>query len=92
MAWLISTTTEANADASFFSNKKASDAFRISVAGHLASGIYPPSESDLQKIIEVANPSLPLMLLFAASTGARAGEQNGPHDGSISTSIKPSFA
>ena len=37
--------------------------------------IVPPTKSDLSRIISAANPSLQLMLLFAASTGARAGEQ-----------------
>ena len=37
--------------------------------------IVPPTKSDLSRIISAASPSLQLMLLFAASTGARAGEQ-----------------
>src|SRR5262245_29740563 len=37
--------------------------------------IVPPSKGDLCKLINAASPTLRLMILFAASTGARAGEQ-----------------
>ena len=37
--------------------------------------IVPPHKAELSRIIDAANRSLRLMLLFAASTGARAGEQ-----------------
>jgi len=37
--------------------------------------IVPPAKGDLRKLINAANPTLRLMILFAASTGARAGEQ-----------------
>jgi integrase len=37
--------------------------------------IVPPDKAELSRIIGAANPSLRLMILFAASTGARAGEQ-----------------
>ena len=37
--------------------------------------IVPPDKADLRRIVAVANPALRLMILFAASTGARAGEQ-----------------
>lgn len=37
--------------------------------------IVPPTKAELSRVIGTANPSLRLMLLFAASTGARAGEQ-----------------
>ena len=35
----------------------------------------PPTKDDLRKLIEAGSPTLRLMILFAASTGARAGEQ-----------------
>jgi integrase len=37
--------------------------------------IVPPSKDDIRLLIDAANEELRLMLLFAASTGARAGEQ-----------------
>jgi integrase len=37
--------------------------------------IAPPSKAELSRIIAEANPAMRLMILFAASTGARAGEQ-----------------
>jgi integrase len=37
--------------------------------------IVSPKKEDLRKLINAANPKLRLMILFAASTGARAGEQ-----------------
>jgi integrase len=37
--------------------------------------IVPPAKAELRRIIEAADPGLRLMIIFAASTGARAGEQ-----------------
>jgi integrase len=37
--------------------------------------IVPRSKEDLRKIIDAASEDMRLMLIFAASTGARAGEQ-----------------
>jgi integrase len=37
--------------------------------------IVPPHKAELSRIVSAANPILRLMILFAASTGARAGEQ-----------------
>jgi integrase len=37
--------------------------------------IVPPDKAELSRIIVAASPALRLMILFAASTGARAGEQ-----------------
>jgi integrase len=37
--------------------------------------IVPPDKAELSRIIAAASPALRLMILFAASTGARAGEQ-----------------
>jgi integrase len=37
--------------------------------------IVPPSKEDMRMVIEAAGEDLRLMLIFAASTGARAGEQ-----------------
>lgn len=37
--------------------------------------ITPPSKDDLKKLIEAASEDFSLILLFAASTGVRAGEQ-----------------
>ena len=37
--------------------------------------IVPPHKAELSRIVSAANPTLRLMILFAASTGARAGEQ-----------------
>jgi integrase len=37
--------------------------------------IMPPSKAQLQAVLELADPDLRLKLLFAASTGVRAGEQ-----------------
>jgi integrase len=40
-----------------------------------AKKIVPPSKKDMKAILEVSNDDLRLMILFAASTGLRAGEQ-----------------
>lgn len=37
--------------------------------------IAAPSKEDMRMVIDAANEELQLMLIFAASTGARAGEQ-----------------
>jgi integrase len=37
--------------------------------------IMPPSKAQMQSVLEVADPDLRIKLLFAASTGVRAGEQ-----------------
>jgi integrase len=37
--------------------------------------IVPPDQAELSRIVSEANSTLRLMILFAASTGARAGEQ-----------------
>src|SRR5262249_17658592 len=37
--------------------------------------IVPPSKEDMRMIIDASDEGLRLMLIFAASTGARAGEQ-----------------
>ena len=51
---------------------------RIRVIGPRGEGserIVPPSKEDIRSIIDAADEDLRLMLIFAASTGARAGEQ-----------------
>jgi integrase len=56
----------------------ANPARAIKVIGPRNEGskkIVPPDKAELSRIIGAANPSLRLMILFAASTGARAGEQ-----------------
>jgi integrase len=53
-------------------------AHRVKVIGSRSEGsktIVPPSKEDMRVIIDAADESLRLMLMFAASTGARAGEQ-----------------
>src|SRR5258708_17309660 len=50
----------------------------LKVIGRRGEGskkIEPPSKDDMRAVIDVADESLRLTLLFAASTGARAGEQ-----------------
>jgi integrase len=50
----------------------------IRVIGPRSEGskkVEPPSKDDIRAMIEAAGEGLRLMLLFAASTGARAGEQ-----------------
>ncbi len=37
--------------------------------------VVPPNKAELNRVVSAANPALRLMILFAASTGARAGEQ-----------------
>jgi len=37
--------------------------------------IIPPSKEDMRTLLDAASPDLRVMLLFAATTGARAGEQ-----------------
>ena len=39
--------------------------------------IKPPSKDEIRQVIDAAREDLRLMLIFAASTGARAGEQWG---------------
>lgn len=53
----------------------ARDVRVIGPRGEGAKRIVPPSKEDLRKIIDVAKEDVALMLIFAASTGARAGEQ-----------------
>ncbi len=56
----------------------ANPAHGVKVIGPRDEGskkIVPPAKDDLRRLISVANPTLRLMLLFATSTGARAGEQ-----------------
>ena len=51
---------------------------RIKVIGPRGEGskkIVPPSKNDMQAVIDAAGEDLRLKLIFAASTGARAGEQ-----------------
>jgi integrase len=43
--------------------------------GESSKKIVPPSKDDMRALIDTAADELRLMLLFAASTGARAGEQ-----------------
>ena len=50
----------------------------VKMIGHRSEGpkkIVPPSKEDMRTVIEEAGEDLRLMLIFAASTGARAGEQ-----------------
>jgi integrase len=47
----------------------------IGPRGEGSKKIEPPSKDDMRAVIDVADESLRLTLLFAASTGARAGEQ-----------------
>jgi integrase len=47
----------------------------IGPRGEGSTRIVPPSKEALRTILAAADPDLRLMLLFAASTGARAGEQ-----------------
>jgi integrase len=47
----------------------------IGPRGEGSKKIEPPSKDDMRAVIEAAGEDLRLMLLFAASTGARAGEQ-----------------
>jgi integrase len=47
----------------------------IGPRGEGSEKIVPPSKEELRRIIHAASEGLQLMLIFAASTGARAGEQ-----------------
>lgn len=47
----------------------------IGPRGEGSKKITPPSKDDMRALIDAASEELRLMLLFAASTGARAGEQ-----------------
>ena len=47
----------------------------IGPRGEGSKKIVPPSKDDLRALIDAAGDDLGLMLIFAASTGARAGEQ-----------------
>ena len=47
----------------------------IGPRGEGAKKIVPPSKADLRAILDVADEPFRLMVLFAASTGLRAGEQ-----------------
>jgi integrase len=47
----------------------------IGPRGEGSRKIVPPSKEDLRRIIDAANEDMRLKLIFAASTGARAGEQ-----------------
>lgn len=47
----------------------------IGPRGEDSKKIVPPSKDDMRALINAASGELQLMLLFAASTGARAGEQ-----------------
>jgi integrase len=47
----------------------------IGPRGEGSKKIVPPSKDDMRALIDTANEDLQLMLIFAASTGARAGEQ-----------------
>ena len=47
----------------------------IGPRGEGSKKIVPPSKDDMRALIDAASEELQLMLLFAASTGARAGEQ-----------------
>ena len=47
----------------------------IGPRGEGSKKISPPSKDDMRAVIEAADEDLRLKLLFAASTGARAGEQ-----------------
>ena len=53
-------------------------AHRVKVIGPRGEGsekMVPPSKDEIRAVIDVARDDLRLMLIFAASTGARAGEQ-----------------
>lgn len=61
----------------------------IKVIGSRSEGskkIIPPSKEGIRSLIDAADDDLRLMLLFAASTGARAGEQWAARWGDISFS------
>jgi integrase len=47
----------------------------IGPRGEGSKKIEPPSKNDMRALVEAAGAELRLMLVFAASTGARAGEQ-----------------
>jgi integrase len=47
----------------------------IGPRGEGSKKIVPPSKADVRRVIEATGPDFGLMLIFAASTGARAGEQ-----------------
>ena len=47
----------------------------IGPRGEGSEEIVPPSKDDMRAVIDAAGEDLRLMLIFAASTGARAGEQ-----------------
>jgi integrase len=47
----------------------------IGPRGEGSEKIVPPSKEDMRKVIDAASDEIRLMLRFAASTGARAGEQ-----------------
>lgn len=47
----------------------------IGPRGEGSKKIVPPSKDDMRALIDTASEELRLMLIFAASTGARAGEQ-----------------
>jgi integrase len=47
----------------------------IGPRGEGSKKVEPPSKEDMRRVIEAAPEGLRLMLLFAASTGVRAGEQ-----------------
>jgi integrase len=47
----------------------------IGPRGEVSKKVQPPSKEDMRRVLEAAPEGLRLMLLFAASTGARAGEQ-----------------
>lgn len=51
----------------------------IGPRGEGSKKIVPPSKEIMRRIIDAADEDLRLMLLFAASTGARAGEQWAAH-------------
>jgi integrase len=53
-------------------------AHRVRVIGPRGEGsakVTPPSKEDMRRLIAAADDDLRLMLIFAAATGARAGEQ-----------------
>ena len=47
----------------------------IGTRGEGSKKIIPPSKEDIRTVLDAADEDFRLMLLFAASTGARAGEQ-----------------
>jgi integrase len=47
----------------------------IGPRGEGSEKIVPPSKEDVRRVVEAAGEELRLMVIFAASTGARAGEQ-----------------